>query len=176
MEQRQIYVNGRPVGQTQASLGKTGVQLQRQAPKKRYRLPEVKDAGEAIRQVLEHHFRGADWIDQAVDGAEVYLEKFIEQFAGTPAPRNGGPIQDGSDYRAYARTAAEIKETMAAEEQTVTSAPKNLPRYRQRPDEISIPEQEIADPRINDHRQPQVVKAPQGHRIIIVPEKQDWVM
>ena len=172
MEQRKILVNGRPVGQTPAELGKTGVQLSRQQPRKRFRLPEVKDVGAAVRQVLEHHFRGVDWIDQAVDGAEQYIEKCIHQFSGTATPRNSGPIQHGSDYREYARSAEEIKETMAAEEGSVTPAPRQVPRYRQRPDEIEIPEREIADPR--PRQAP--LQAPPGHRILIIPETKDWVM
>ena len=96
-------------------------------------------------EVLEHHFPGAEWLTQVREGLEVYLERCIVQFAATPTPTNAGAISDGSDYRAFARTAEEIKETMAAEEAGVTAA-RNVPRYRERPDEVDIPEAEIADP------------------------------
>lgn len=99
-------------------------------------------------QVLEHYFGGQEWLAQTKDGLELYLDRCIGQFAGVPAPINNAPISDGSDYREYARTAEEIKRTMAAEEAAVSAA-KVVPRYRQRPDEVEIPESELADPMRN---------------------------
>jgi len=90
-------------------------------------------------------FGQAEWIAQARDGLEVYLQRCIEQFSATPQPTNAAPIQTGADYRAFARTAEEIKETMAAEEAGVSAA-RRVPRYKERPDEVEIPENEIADP------------------------------
>lgn len=122
--------------------------MQRAVTKKHYRLPEAREAATAALEVLERHFPDADWLKQVQDGLEVYLERCITQFSGTPAPRNAGPIQGGGDYNAFARSAEEIKETMAAEEGSVTRA-RNVPRYRQQPDEVEIPEQELADPMRN---------------------------
>lgn len=99
-------------------------------------------------EVLEHYFAGQEWLAQARDGLELYLDRCIGQFAGMPAPINNSAITSGDDYREYARSAEEIKRTMAAEEAAVTPA-RNVPRYRQKPDEVDIPEQEIADPMRN---------------------------
>ena len=142
-EQRRIIVNGRPLGPQ--TVGQTGQQLQRAQPKKAYRLPEARRAAAAAMESLEQDFEGADWLHQARDGLEVYLERCIVQFSATPKPANAGPISSGSDYKAFARSAEEIKETLAAEEGAVSKA-KTVPRYRERPDEVEIPEQEIADP------------------------------
>lgn len=144
-EQRRITICGRPVGPQKAAVGQTGQQLSRNTPKKSYRLPEARRAAEAAEQSLMQDFGDVEWIAQARDGLEVYLQRCIEQFSATPAPRNAPPITQGSDYRQFARSAEEIKETMAAEEGSVTRA-RNVPRYRQRPDEVEIPEAEIADP------------------------------
>jgi hypothetical protein len=155
-DQRRITINGRPVG-PQAVAGKTGQQLDRAAPKKAYRLPEARRAAAAAIEVLDHEFPGAQWLHQARDGLEQYLERCITQFAGTQQPTNAGPINSGSDYRAFARTAEEIKETMAAEEAAVSHA-KSVPRYREHPEEAEIPEAEIADPM----KQPAPKPAPKG--------------
>jgi hypothetical protein len=106
----------------------------------------VKRAAEAAADSLRQDFGDAEWIGQAMDGLELYLQRCVENFSATPTPQNNGPITDGGDYREYARSAQEIKETMAAEEGTTTRAPQRVPRYRQRPDEIEIPESELADP------------------------------
>jgi hypothetical protein len=144
-EQRRININGRPLGPQQAPVGRTGQQLDRNAPRKAYRLPEARKAAAAAMEVMEAEFRGAEWLVQVRDGIELFVQRCIEQFAATPTPSNASAIRDGSDYKAFARTAQEIKETMAAEEGAVTKA-RNVPRYKQRPDEVDIPEQEIADP------------------------------
>lgn len=142
-EQRRITINGRPVGQTQ--VGRTGVQLERATPKKAYRLPEARRAAAAAAASLAADFGNADWIHQAVEGLELYLERCIMQLSATTVTGNMPPISSGSDYRAFARSAQEIKETMAAEEAGVSAA-RNVPRYRERPDEVPIPEAEVADP------------------------------
>ena len=142
---QQIRVNGRLVGQAQ-DLGRTGQQLPRATPKKALRPREVLEAGRVVREVLDHFFPGHDWLQQAQDGVETFLARCVEQFAGTPRPTNAGPIQAGTDYTHYARSAEEIKETMAAEEGVVSRAPRQVPRYRQAPEEIQIPESELADP------------------------------
>jgi hypothetical protein len=77
---------------------------------------------------------------------ETLLQRCVEQLAGTPPPTNPGPIQAGSDYTHYARSAEEIKETMAAEEGAVSKAPRSIPRFREDPSEVEIPEGELADP------------------------------
>lgn len=114
-------------------------------PKKPYRLPEAREAAGAAMEVLSRHFPGCDWLHQANDGIELFVQRCIEQFGGTPQPTNAPPIASGADYRQFARSAEEIKETMAAEEAAVSAA-RNVPRYKQRPDEVSIPDAEIADP------------------------------
>lgn len=131
------------MGPQQAQVGQ---QRARATPKKGYRIPEVKRAAAAAADSLRQDFGEAEWIDQAVDGLEVYLQRCIESFSGTPTPQNAGPITHGSDYREFARSAQEIRETMAAEEGSTSRAPQRVPRYRQRPDEVEIPEGELADP------------------------------
>lgn len=140
-EQRRITINGRPVAAGQG-VAPRGAQP---APKKAYRLPEARRAAAAAMDQLGADFPNAPWLHQARDGLELYLQRCIEQFSGTPQPSNAAPITNGADYREYARSAEEIKATMAAEEAAVSSA-RNVPRYRERPDEVEIPEQELADP------------------------------
>jgi hypothetical protein len=123
----------------------TGQPRERAAPRKDYRLPEARRAGAAAAEALRKDFGDAEWIAQAVDGLELYLQRCIQQFSATPHPTNNSPIQAGSDYREFARSAEEIKETMAAEDAAVSRAAR-VPRYRERPDEVPIPETEIADP------------------------------
>jgi hypothetical protein len=147
--EREIRINGRLVGQTQqaAVTRPHGAQLPRATPRGGWRLPQARDAGAAVRAVLERHHPKADWLHQVQDGVELFVQRCLEQFAQTPTPReNAAPIVAGSDYKAYARTAEEIKETMAAEEAAVSAAPQQVPRYREDPREVRIPETEIADP------------------------------
>ncbi len=168
MEPRKILINGRPVGQTPVS--RPGAAPARPAPRKPYRFPEAIQAAAAALEVLEHHFPGHPWLHQARDGIELVVQRCIEQLAGTPPPVNGTAISSGGDYRAFARSAAEIKETMAAEEAAVSAA-RTVPRYRDRPDEVSIPESELADPMKSGG-----IYTPAPQQPSSPPPKQGWSM
>lgn len=143
---QQIRINGRLVGTPETPVGGTGEVRQRVAPKKPRRHPVVIRIGEMAAAELSEEFEGADWILQAQDGLEQFLMRCIEQFHGAPPPRNMGPIESGEDYTHYARTAEQIKQDIAAEEGSVSAAPKSLPRFRQDPREVAIPESSIQDP------------------------------
>lgn len=107
--------------------------------------------------MLDHLFPGAPWLHQAQDGIELLVHRCIEQFGNSPSPTNGEPIREGTDYRERARTASEIKATMAAEEAAVSAA-RHVPRYREDPYEIEIPESELADP-LQPAKQPPAAKS-----------------
>lgn len=146
--EREIRVNGRLVGQAgKAAVNRqTGVPLQRQQPARAQRSPEASACGAAVHAILLREFGGAEWLHQVQDGVELFVERCLEQFAGSAQPSNSGPISDGGDYRARARTAEEIKATMAAESAAVSAAPQRLGRFREDPREVQIPESEIVDP------------------------------
>lgn len=150
------------MGPSQAPVGQTGQVRDRNTVKKGYRFTEAREAAAAAMEVLEHHFEGHQWLEQAREGLELYIHRCIEQFAGTPQPSNHGPIQNGADYRAYARSAEEIKQTMAAEQGVVSRAPRQVPRYRQVPDEVEIPESEIADPMQQEQPAKPLPRKPDG--------------
>jgi hypothetical protein len=134
------------VGTITQAAGKQGVQLERVQPKKRQRIPQAVEIGHIVADLLNEMYPDADWIHQTRDGVIDYLEKCIERFTSTPKPVNAPPITSGYDYRQRARTAEEIKAEMAAEEGSVSRAPSRLARYRERPEEVEIPEAEVAHP------------------------------
>lgn len=160
----EIRINGRLVGKTgQQAVGKTGQQLPPPVAVRRRRAPEAQHVAQLVGEYLVNRFGDEEWIAQAADGVEILIQRCIEQFLGRPTPQNAGPIVSGSDYTHLPRTAEEIKETMAAE-QHHASAARRVPRYRVTPDEIHIPEEELADPM--QHRAP----------TIATPEKKDWLL
>lgn len=142
---QQVRINGRLVGQAQ--VGNTGQPRSRAVVRKSRRHEGVIEAAQSAIEVMDHFFPGSPWLEQVRDGLETYLQRCLEQFATSVAPtRNNAPIADGRDYREFARSAEEIKQDMAAEEAAVSAAPRRVPRYRERPDEIQIPESELSDP------------------------------
>lgn len=134
------------MGQAGKPVVQDGVPRQRAVPRKGHRTREVLAAAHAATEVMAAAFPNADWLQQVQDGIEVFLMRCLEQFASSATPVNHGPIQQASDYRHFARTAEEIKEDIAAEEGAVSRAPRQVPRYRDDPNEIAIPEAELQDP------------------------------
>jgi hypothetical protein len=89
--------------------------------KQRHMGPAV-EAAKLVREFLSQHIKASEAdLQQMQDGVEVFLHRCMVQFS-TPRPQNGSAITDGADYRHPARTAAEIKETIAAEQGAVTKA------------------------------------------------------
>lgn len=98
------------------------------------------------------------WLKQIRDGVEVYVHRCMIQFAGG-APQNGMAISSGADYVMPARTAEEIKQTIAAEQGSVTAARKG---FKLTDDSERIAKREgLADPAaVFDEHQPKAAPEP----------------
>jgi hypothetical protein len=84
------------------------------------------EAARIVRDFLESTIKASEAdLQQMQDGVEVFLHRCMVQFS-TPRPQNASAITSGADYREPARTAAEIKETIAAEQGAVTQARKGF--------------------------------------------------
>lgn len=84
------------------------------------------EAGQLVREYLEKNIKASDTeFQQMQDGVELFIHKCLVAFS-TPTPQNGQAISSGADYRHPARTAQEIKQTIAAEQGTVTAAKKGF--------------------------------------------------
>jgi hypothetical protein len=91
-------------------------------PVKQRHLGPAVEAANLVREFLSQRIQASEAdLQQMQDGVEVFLHRCMVQFS-TPRPQNGSAISDGADYRHPARTAEEIKQTIAAEQGAVTKA------------------------------------------------------
>ena len=80
------------------------------------------EAAQLVRDFLEKRIQATPGdLKQIQDGVEVFVHRCMVQFS-TPRPINGSAITSGADYKMPARTAEEIKATIAAEQGAVTAA------------------------------------------------------
>lgn len=112
--------------------------------------------GDAVADLIAQHY-GDDclWLDQVRDGVIGFVDRCV-QTLNTAPPVRATALADGAPYKERARTAEEIKATIAADERSVSKAP---PRTRRTAQQL---EQDVADPRIEPEGE--LMPAPMNRR------------
>lgn len=94
---------------------------------------------------MEDYYAGAPWLQQAQDGVAAFIQQCFDQLGQSAPPiANAQPLSNGAQYHERARTAQEIKESIAAEERGVSRAPKHF--KTEDPVEVVDERGELADP------------------------------
>lgn len=113
-----------------------------------------------VAQVVLDHYGEVPWLKQCQDGVVAFVTMCVRQLGENPGPQaNAQPLAAGAQYNQPARTAEEIKATPAANEGTVSRAPRQF--RTEDPVETVDRRGELADP----VQQPQQAPA----RRIILP-------
>ena len=114
-------------------------------------------------QIVLDHYGEVPWLEQVRDGVRAFVMRCITQLGESPGPdANAQPLSAGGEYVLPARTKEEIVETPAANEGSVTRAPR---RFRTDDSVETVDGRgELADP-VQRPPQPQ----PQPQRRIVLP-------
>ncbi len=114
---------------------------------------------------MQHYGDDLPWLKQAQDGVVAFVQRCISQLGGNPGPQaNAQPISSGADYNAPARTAEQIKAEPAANEGSVSRAPR---RFRADDNVETVAQRgELADPVGQS--------APPAPKKIVIPKNGEW--